>query len=131
MIVDSYDIELFRKAKEKLKMAYVPYSNFPVSAMLVTKEGKEYSGVNIENASYPAGICAERTAMSKAVSEGERDFDRIVIATARASGWPCGVCRQFMYEFAPDLKVVAGEDENSLEAYSLSDLLVKGFRLEE
>ena len=131
MTVDSYDIELFRKAKENLSKAYAPYSKFQVSAMLVTKDGREYSGVNIENASYPAGICAERTAMSKAISEGDREFDRIVIATATGSGWPCGICRQFMYEFAPELKVVAGEDEDSLEAYSLSDLLVKGFRLEE
>lgn len=131
MKTDDYDRELFLKAKENLDKAYAPYSHFQVSAMLVGKSGREYSGVNIENASYPAGICAERTAMSKAISEGEREFDRIVIATKESSGWPCGICRQFMYEFAPELKVTAGEDVDSLESYSLSELLVKGFRLEE
>ena len=131
MIVDDFDRELFALAKENLKNAYAPYSNFQVSAMLVGKSGKVYSGVNIENSSYPAGICAERTAMSKAISEGEREFDRIVIATREDSGWPCGICRQFMYEFAPELKVTAGEDVDSLESYSLSELLLKGFRLED
>lgn len=130
MIVDSYDKELYRKARENLVNAYCPYSNFAVSAMLVTKDGKVYSGVNIENGAYPAGICAERTAMSKAVSEGVRDFDRIVIATSSDAGWPCGVCRQFMYEYAPDMKVVAGTDEDNLKAYSLRELLPEGFRLE-
>ncbi len=131
MKIEAYDRELFRMAKENLEKAYAPYSGFFVSAMLVGKSGKVYSGVNIENASYPAGICAERTAMSKAISEGERDFDRIVIATKEGTGWPCGICRQFMFEFAPELKVVAGEDENTLECYSLSELLVRGFRLED
>ena len=131
MKVDDYDRELYKKAYDNLDKAYVPYSNFPVSAVLVDKDGNEYTGVNIENASYPVTICAERTAMSKAVSEGVRDFERIVIATAKGSGWPCGMCRQFMYEFSPDIKVVAGEDIDTLEAYPLSELLIKGFRLEE
>lgn len=130
MTVDSYDIELFRKAKDNLKNAYCPYSGFPVSAVLVTASGREYFGVNIENASYPAGMCAERTAMCKAVSEGDKEFERIVIATETGEGWPCGICRQFMYEFSPGIKVVAGRDENSLKAYSLGELLPEGFRLE-
>ena len=120
-----------KEAFKAMKNAYAPYSNYHVGACVLCKDGRTFYGANIENASYPAGICAERTAMSKAISEGDREFDRIVIATATGSGWPCGICRQFMYEFAPELKVVAGEDEDSLEAYSLSDLLVKGFRLEE
>ena len=128
---DAYDIELYRRAKENLKNAYVPYSEFPVSAILVDKDGNEYTGVNIENASYSVTVCAERTAMLKAVSEGAREFDRIVIATARGNGWPCGTCRQFMYEFSPDMKVVSGEDIDSLEAYTLEELLPKGFRLED
>lgn len=131
MNVEERDIELYNKAYENLKNAYVPHSNFPVSAVLVAKSGKEYTGVNIENSAYGVTICAERTAMVKAVSEGERAFERIVIATRRGSGWPCGECRQFMYEFSPDMKVVAGESADTLEAYSLSELLPKGFRLEE
>lgn len=130
MIVDSYDKVLFEKALNNLGNAYCPYSEFPVSAVLVGESGREYTGVNIENAAYPAGICAERTAMSKAVSEGERKFDRIVIATAKGEGWPCGICRQVMYEFSPDMKVVAGRDKDNLKAYSLRELLPEGFRLE-
>ncbi|MEI3519094.1 MAG: cytidine deaminase [Clostridia bacterium] len=73
--------------------------------MLVGKSGRVYSGVNIENSSFGATICAERTAIVKAISEGEREFDRIAItiATAKQDGWPCGICRQFMYEFSPDI----------------------------
>ena len=130
MIADSYDKVLFKKALDNLSNAYCPYSEFPVSAVLVGESGKEYTGVNIENAAYPAGICAERTAMSKAVSEGERNFERIVIATAKGEGWPCGICRQLMYEFSPDMKVVAGKNIDNLKAYSLRELLPEGFRLE-
>ena len=131
MKVEQLDIDLYKKAKENLKNSYCPFSKFPVSAMLVGRSGRVYPGVNIENSSFGATICAERTAMVKAISEGEREFDRIVIATAKQDGWPCGICRQFMYEFAPDLKVVSGTDEEHLEAVSLRELLPKGFRLEE
>lgn len=131
MKVEQYDIDLYNKAKENLKNSYCPFSKFPVSAMLVGKSGRVYSGVNIENSSFGGTICAERTAMVKAISECEREFDRIVIATAKQDGWPCGICRQFMYEFAPDLKVVSGTDEEHLEAVPLRELLPKGFRLEE
>ena len=131
MKVEKYDVDLYRMAKDNLKNSYSPFSDFPVSAMLVGKSGKVYSGVNIESSSFGATICAERTAMTKAISEGEREFERIVIATAKQDGWPCGICRQFMYEFAPDMKVVSGTDEEHLEAYSLKELLPKGFRLED
>ncbi len=131
MQIEQYDIDLYRKARANLKNSYCPFSKFPVSAMLVGRSGRVYSGVNIENSSFGATICAERTAMIKAISEGEREFDRIVIATAKQAGRPCGICRQFMYEFAPDLKVVSGTDEEHLEAVSLRELLPKGFRLEE
>lgn len=131
MKIEQYDIDLYNMAKANLKNSYCPFSKFPVSAMLVGKSGRVYSGVNIENSSFGATICAERTAMIKAISEGEREFDRIVIATDKQDGRPCGICRQFMYEFAPDLKVVSGKDQNSLEAAVLRDLLPGGFRLEE
>ncbi len=130
MKADERDRELYRKACDNLKYSYSPYSEFPVSAVLVGKSGREYTGVNIESAAYGVTVCAERTAMVKAVSEGERSFERIVIATAGGSGWPCGECRQFMYEFSPEMKVVSGADADSLEAYSLKELLPLGFRLE-
>ena len=129
MIADSYDKVLFKKALDNLSNAYCPYSEFPVSAVLVGESGKEYTGVNIENAAYPAGICAERTAMSKAVSEGERNFERIVIATAKGEGWPCGICRQFMYEFAPEIMIITGKSRDELNMRTLTELLPAGFVL--
>ena len=89
-----------------------------------------YTGVNIENSSFGATICAERTAFVKAVSEGERKFSAIAIASSGGEALPCGICRQFMYEFAPEIDVITGEDENSLRVQSLSQLLPQGFRLE-
>ena len=87
--------ELCKKAQEMLKMAYVPYSHFPVGAALESEDGTVFTGCNIENAAYGPTNCAERTAVFKAVSEGHRKFKRIAIATAgeKMSG-PCGVCRQ-------------------------------------
>ena len=101
--------ELTAKALEARKNAYVPYSHYPVGAALLTKSGKIYTGCNIENAAYPVTICGERTAMFKAVSEGNRDFDTIVIAT-RDGGSPCGACRQVMAEFALDMDVLCVDE---------------------
>lgn len=126
------DRELYLMAKEALAGAYAPYSGFSVGAAALADSGKVYTGVNIENASYPAGICAERCAMSKAVSEGERFFVRIAIASSGGEAWPCGICRQFMNEFTDDpekLIVITGADEDHLESMSLAELLPKGFRL--
>ncbi len=126
------DRELYLKAKEALANAYAPYSGFSVGAACEAGSGEVYTGVNIENASYPAGICAERCAMSKAVSEGVRSFKRIAIASSGGEAWPCGICRQFMNEFTDspeDLIVITGADEDHLEMMSLAELLPKGFRL--
>ncbi len=101
--------ELIAKALEARKNAYVPYSHYPVGAALLTKSGKIYTGCNIENAAYPVTVCGERTAMFKAVSEGDRDFDTIVIAT-RDGGSPCGACRQVMAEFALDMDVICVDE---------------------
>lgn len=111
--------------------AYAPYSHYAVGAWLVTPEGKTFSGCNVENASYPAGICAERTALVKAISEGERAFSTIYIATANG-GSPCGVCRQMLFEFSPHLRVVCVDFEGTVHIdQPLHALLLHGFRPED
>ena len=125
------DRELYRAARRAMKHAYAPYSKFMVGAALLAADGTVYTGVNVENASYGATICAERTAFVKAVSEGVRKFTAIAVAGAEGSAWPCGICRQFMYEFNENLRVIAGKDEDGLKAYALKDLLPEGFRLEK
>lgn len=107
--------------------AYVPYSAYRVGAVLMSRDERAFTGCNIENASYPAGLCGERAALAKAVSEGARDFSVIVIATANA-GSPCGICRQMLYEFAPDLRVVTCDFEGNIHLdMPLRDLLPHGF----
>ncbi|MGB1287051.1 MAG: cytidine deaminase, partial [Aggregatilineales bacterium] len=107
--------------------AYAPYSNFKVGAALRSASGKVYSGCNVENASYPAGICAERTALVKAISEGQRTFSMIAIVTANG-GSPCGICRQMLYEFAPELRVILADMTGTIHHEStLSALLPLGF----
>ncbi len=123
------DQELFRLAVKASDNAYAPFSNFHVGAALLTEDGTVYTGVNIENSSYGATICAERTAMVKAISEGVRGFTSIAIAGNGGTSWPCGICRQFMYEFCPDIRVISGENEDSLQVFTLKELLPEGFRL--
>lgn len=119
------DPSLIRLAKEAMERSYSPYSNFPVGAALLCKNGKVYQGCNIENASFGLTNCAERTAVFKAVSEGEKEFSTIVIA-ARSKAWPCGACRQVLNEFAPGIRVVVVWD-NQMEEKNLRDLLPEGF----
>lgn len=121
--------ELYRKAAEVLPNAYAPFSRFKVGAALLTKSGEVFTGVNVENSSYGATICAERTACVKAVSEGFREFEALAVAASEGEGSPCGICRQFLYEFAPDLTVIVGEDEEHLKTYKLNELLPEGFKL--
>ncbi|MCI9639621.1 MAG: cytidine deaminase [Emergencia sp.] len=123
------DRELFQKAQSVLKNAYVPFSGFRVGAALLTAEGKVFTGVNVENSSYGGTICAERTACVKAISEGAADFVAIAIAAEQGCAFPCGICRQFLYEFAPALRVIVGEDEEHLKEYTLQELLPEGFRI--
>ena len=123
------DKELFRMAVKASENAYAPFSNFHVGAALLTEDGKVFTGVNIENSSYGATICAERTAMVKAISEGARNFESIAIAGNGGTSWPCGICRQFMYEFCPDIRVISGENEDELKVYTLKELLPEGFKL--
>ena len=122
--------ELYEKAAEVSENAYAPFSNFHVGAALLTSAGELYTGVNIENSSFGATICAERTAFVKAISEGERQFDAIAVYAKGAESIPCGICRQFMFEFAPDITVITGEDAEHLNIRTLGELLPVGFRLE-
>lgn len=121
--------ELIQIAKDAAKRAYAPYSNFQVGAALLTKDGKVYLGCNIENASYGATNCAERTAIFKAVSEGDVEFDKIaVIASDGSVAYPCGICLQVMNEFMPEGTVIL-EKEGCILEYTLKDLLPNGFQL--
>ena len=104
---------LIHAAKEAAETAYIPYSNYPVGAALLAANGTIYQGCNIENASYPAGICAERVALVKAVSEGIREFETIAVIT-RDGGSPCGICRQMLSEFAPQLRVIMARADGQI-----------------
>lgn len=120
--------ELIQIALDNKENSYSPYSNFRVSAVVVTKNGDIYKGVNIENASYPATICAERSALAAAISEGARDFDTIVITGDSVDTYPCGVCRQFMAEVLDtDTKVVIANSPTDYKTYSMEDLLPHSF----
>lgn len=125
--------ELYGIAKEARKNAYAPFSGFRVGAALLTEEGRVYTGVNVENSSYGATICAERTAFVKALSEGERRFSAIAVSAGEEEALPCGICRQFMFEFAPDLTVITAgtgpDGEEMLRIRPLGELLPEGFRL--
>ena len=126
------DRELLQCAIEAREMAYAPYSGFRVGAALVGKSGKIYQGCNVENAAYSPTNCAERTAIFKAVSEGEREFVSIAIVggmdeTIADFCAPCGVCRQVLAEFCgPDFRVVLGTPEKP-QAFAFKDLLPYGF----
>ena len=118
---------LIARAMAARQRAYAPYSNYYVGAALLGASGQIYDGVNVENAVYPAGICAERTALVKAVSEGERKFAAIAIATQNG-GSPCGVCRQMLSEFGLDLDVIVVNGEGAvIYETTLRDLLPRVF----
>lgn len=122
------DDALVRLALQARENAYAPYSHFSVGAALLCSDGTVYTGCNIENAAYSCGICAERTAAAKAVSEGRRDFTALAVAgSSDAMCTPCGLCRQFLYEFAPALRVLCANAQGAYEAHRLSELLTAGF----
>lgn len=120
--------ELKAAAIAMLDRAYVPYSHFPVGAALECADGTVFTGCNVENAVYPAGICAERNAIFHAVAEGRTDFVRIAIA-GRSEDYcfPCGICRQVMKEFAPELEVICLNKDGQELALPLKELLPHGF----
>ena len=118
-------------AIEARRRAYAPYSNYPVGAALRTKSGKVFTGVNVENAAYPAGICAERTAVFTAVAAGEREFEVIAVVTANG-GTPCGSCRQVLAEFGLDMIVLIANGEGELvQETTVKDLLPGAFTPEK
>jgi cytidine deaminase len=111
--------------------AYAPYSNYHVGASLLATSGAIYDGVNVENAVYPAGICAERSALVKAVSDGERHFEAIAVATQNG-GSPCGMCRQVLSEFGLDLIVLLVDDQGHVvHETTLRSLLPRAFGPED
>lgn len=122
------DRELVDRAMGMLERSYVPYSHFPVGAALLCADGTVYTGCNVENAAYGSTICAERTALVKAVSEGRRDF--VCLAVAGRSEdycWPCGSCRQMLYEFAPGLTLLVARGDGAFVRLTLDELLPHGF----
>ena len=120
------DEMLLETARQMMNRAYVPYSGYRVGAALLAQDGTVYTGCNGENAAYGNTLCAERTALCKAVSEGARRFTAIAIAASGSAPFPCGACRQSLYEFAPELRVLVTWDGN-VRGARLCDLLPEGF----
>ena len=123
---------LIQTALDGLGRSYAPYSHFHVSAALLCRDGKVYTGNNIENAAYSPGICAERCAFAKAVSEGEREFEAIVICggpDGKAGDYcpPCGVCRQVLREFAPNIEIICLNGAGEERTFTLEELLPHSF----
>ena len=120
--------ELVQRAVAARERAYAPYSGFAVGAALLAADGRIFTGCNVENASYGLTICAERTALFKAISEGAREFEAIAIACGKGSCAPCGACRQVLYEFAPDLPVIMADAAGrEVREARLGELLPEGF----
>ncbi len=118
--------DLMNQAITAMTYSYSPYSHYKVGAALLTGSGQVYLGCNIENSGYTASLCAERTAIAKAVSEGVTDFVAIAVVTVNG-GAPCGVCRQVMREFAPELTVIIGSIQGDYRVTSLAQLLPDSF----
>ena len=119
---------LIELANEARRRAYAPYSNYRVGAALRTRSGRVFTGVNIENAAYPTSICAERTAVFKAVSEGEKDFEIIAVVTDNG-GSPCGSCRQVLAEFGLDTLVVMADGSGKIvKEITVGGLLPEAFQ---
>lgn len=127
------EVTLIEKANNMLENAYVPYSSFPVGAALLSKTGEVFTGCNVENSSYGLSMCAERTAIFKAVSEGAREFDKLVI-TGNTDGpiSPCGACRQVISEFCPvDMPVILTNVKGNIEETTVGELLPGAFTPED
>ena len=120
------DEELLQKARDMKRYAYVPYSHYWVGAALRAKDGRVFTGCNVENAAFGNTMCAERTALFKAVSEGVRRFTKIAVAGSGSAPFPCGACRQTLYEFAPALDVLVTWDGH-VRRTTLAELLPEGF----
>ncbi|RKP13242.1 cytidine deaminase [Piptocephalis cylindrospora] len=127
-IPETHKADMIQASLKARESSYSPYSKFRVGAALLTQDKKIYTGCNIENASFGAAICAERTAFVKAVSEGHREFIGIAVATDRAdASSPCGICRQFMREFGPHLAVLLVNPDGQATPTSLAELFPMAF----
>lgn len=118
--------ELIAFARQARSMAYAPYSHFLVGAALLTRSGKVFTGANVENASYGLSVCAERVALFKAVSEGEREFEAIAVVT-EGGCTPCGACRQVLSEFGLDMRVIVADLQGNWTEWRLEELLPASF----
>ncbi len=125
------DEELITRARLAQKNAYAPFSQFKVGAALLTDNGKIYPGCNVENSTYSATNCAERTAVFTAICDGARNFQKIAVVTDREDPvMPCGICRNVLFEFSPNIEIIAVSASGKTERAKLSALFPKGFRLE-
>ena len=123
------DAELIAKARDAAQHAYAPFSRFRVGAVVVAADGTQYTGANVENSAYGSGICAEGSAITRAVSAGVRAIDTVAVACidATEAGYPCGNCRQIMVEF--DVKRVVVDAPDGLRVHTLAELIPHGFKL--
>jgi cytidine deaminase len=124
------DEGLIALASEMREKAYVPYSKFAVGAALLAKSGRVYTGCNVENASYSLSVCAERVAIYKAVSEGEREFEAIAVVTEKGVP-PCGACRQVLREFGEGIRIIVADVYGKRRIFTLEELLPEAFKAED
>ena len=123
--------ELIEISEYAQKYSYSPYSKFRVGAALLCSDGTVFTGCNIENSTFGATNCAERTAVFKAISEGHSDFKAIAITSSGGDlTYPCGICRQVLSEFAPEIKVILKDSNNKIITYTLDELLPHSFKLD-
>nr|WP_312576327.1 cytidine deaminase [Sedimentibacter sp.] len=122
---DKLLIKIAIEAREK---SYSPYSKFKVGAAVYTRSGRIFTGCNIESAAYSPTICAERVAVSKCISEGYRDIEKIaVVGSDKSISFPCGVCRQFILEFGRDIKIICAKNIDTYKVYTIDDLTPNSF----
>lgn len=122
---------LIKEAHKVLQNSYAPYSKIHIGAAILTKSGKIFTGANVENASYGLTLCAERGALSSAISSGEREFEVLAIVSSDIElPVPCGACRQVLYEFAPDIKIIMIGKNNKPKKSRLGRLFPLGFRID-
>ncbi|NLI89941.1 MAG: cytidine deaminase [Epulopiscium sp.] len=125
-------LNLIKEAKLAMQNSYSPYSNFAVGAALITKKGKVYKGCNIENASYGATNCAERTALFSAIANGESEIEAMAIVSSGGEfTYPCGICRQVMAELMPNGKLIFSNDEKEYKVMTIDEILPYSFTKED
>ncbi|MGL4798549.1 MAG: cytidine deaminase [Cellulosilyticaceae bacterium] len=123
---------LIEKAKEAMARAYAPYSKFQVGAAILTEDGEVYTGCNVENASFGATNCAERTAIFKAVSDGVRRIKAVaIVSSSKEFTYPCGICRQVIGEFMPQGEIILENAAGEIKVYAFTELLPFHFTQED